>query len=109
MKVEFLFAWYDIWVGVFWDRKNKWLYILPFPMIGFIVKFKPEKCDPHEWVDVHHGSQCKKCNLFYPHGHGPFILDEEIDYEDDRYCDNCGHDKEDFSDAGCEICCPALF
>lgn len=40
MKISFLLAWYDLWVGFFWDKKKKWLYILPIPCCGIIVKFK---------------------------------------------------------------------
>ncbi len=40
MKVEPLFAWYDFWVGLFWDRKNRWLYVLPLPCLGFVIKFR---------------------------------------------------------------------
>jgi hypothetical protein len=40
MKIEFIFKWFDFWVGLFWDTKKKWLYILPLPMIGVILKFK---------------------------------------------------------------------
>ena len=43
MKVEFLFAWYDLWVGFFWDKKKQWLYILPLPMVGIILKFNSFK------------------------------------------------------------------
>ncbi len=32
MKVRLKFAWYDIWVGAFWDGKSKILYVCPFPM-----------------------------------------------------------------------------
>ncbi len=38
MKVSFLFAWYDLWIGAYWDRKNKWLYLM-IPMVGIILKF----------------------------------------------------------------------
>jgi len=43
MRISPLFAWYDLWVGFFWDSKKRWLYILPLPCIGFIVKFKVEE------------------------------------------------------------------
>lgn len=39
-KLSFLFAWYDIWIGFFWDSKKKWLYILPIPFLGVILKFR---------------------------------------------------------------------
>lgn len=39
MKIKPLFAWYDIWVGAYWDRAKRRLYVLPFPMLGFYVEF----------------------------------------------------------------------
>lgn len=39
MRVSFLFAWYDFWVGAYWDRKNRKLYVLPVPCLGFVVHF----------------------------------------------------------------------
>jgi len=36
-RVKFLFAWYDFWVGGFYDRKKKDLYFLPIPMIGIVI------------------------------------------------------------------------
>lgn len=46
MKIKFLFAWYDLWIGAFWDSKKKWLYIFPIPMFGFILEFKKEPLYP---------------------------------------------------------------
>jgi hypothetical protein len=40
MKVNIIFAWYDLWIGLFWDKKNKWLYVFPIPMCGIVFKFK---------------------------------------------------------------------
>jgi len=40
MKVQLVLAWYDIWVGFYWDRKNKVLYVMPIPCIGFKVAFR---------------------------------------------------------------------
>lgn len=41
-KVYGLFAWYDFWVGVFFDRRNKRVYILPLPMFGIVAAWGEE-------------------------------------------------------------------
>lgn len=40
MKIQLIFKWFDFWLGLFWDEKKNWLYILPVPMFGIIFKFK---------------------------------------------------------------------
>jgi hypothetical protein len=39
MTIKPIFAWYDLWVGAFWDRQKRRLYVFPVPCIGFYVEF----------------------------------------------------------------------
>ena len=39
MKARFIFAWYDLWIGAYWDRKARALYILPAPCFGIVLTF----------------------------------------------------------------------
>lgn len=45
MRIRPLFAWYDIWVGCYWDRAARRLYVLPLPCLGFVVQFEQESSD----------------------------------------------------------------
>lgn len=63
MKVELLFAWYDLWVGLYWDRKSRTLYALPIPMFGLKISFapaSPNACDT-----------CGNDPCTHPFGHPP--------------------------------------
>ena len=40
MRIRFIFAWYDFWVGLFFDKKKCWLYFFPIPMLGIVFQFK---------------------------------------------------------------------
>ena len=44
MKLTIKFAWYDLWIGFYIDRKNKVLYFCPLPTILFRFELK-EKND----------------------------------------------------------------
>ncbi|WP_425962641.1 hypothetical protein [Rhizobium nepotum] len=38
MLIKPIFAWYDLWVGAFYDRTKRRLYIFPLPMFGFYIE-----------------------------------------------------------------------
>lgn len=38
--VRIMFAWYDMWVGVYWDRTKRKIYICPLPMVCVVVKLR---------------------------------------------------------------------
>lgn len=38
MKVQLIFKWFDFWIGIFYDQKKNWVYLLPIPMFGIIFK-----------------------------------------------------------------------
>jgi len=40
LKIKLFFAWYDFWVGFYWDANKKILYFCPIPMlvISFALK-----------------------------------------------------------------------
>ena len=38
-SARFIFAWYDLWVGIFWDKRKRKLYILPVPCVGVVIEF----------------------------------------------------------------------
>lgn len=41
MRFGFVCAWYDFWVGVYFDRTKRRLYVLPIPCVGFWVGPRP--------------------------------------------------------------------
>jgi hypothetical protein len=43
MRVRPIFAWYDLWVGIFWDRHRRRLYILPVPTLGIVIEFREDR------------------------------------------------------------------
>ena len=39
IKVWLIVAWYDMWIGAYWDRDKLELYILPVPCVGVVISF----------------------------------------------------------------------
>lgn len=39
MKIDLFFRWYDLWIGFYWDRKDRALYFCPIPCCGIKIDF----------------------------------------------------------------------
>lgn len=93
MKIKPLFAWYDLWIGIFIDAYRTKIYILPLPMLGIVIDyfklkrwyeseiefhFGTLKCffKGHEWEFDKYSSipapQCKNCYGWYDLMEPPF-------------------------------------
>ncbi len=40
MSIRPFFAWYDLWIGAYWNSETETLYVCPLPMVGLRVGFK---------------------------------------------------------------------
>lgn len=40
MKVDIFLAWYDLWIGAFYDQKKRALYICPLPCVVIRISRK---------------------------------------------------------------------
>jgi hypothetical protein len=40
MRIKFIFAWYDFWVGFFFDIEKKKVYFFPVPMLGILFELR---------------------------------------------------------------------
>lgn len=41
--MKFRFAWYDLWVGVYWDQKKRVLHVCPFPTLLFSFQLRRKR------------------------------------------------------------------
>lgn len=38
-RIKPVVAWYDLWMGFYWDRKKHRLYVMVLPCLGFYVEW----------------------------------------------------------------------
>lgn len=67
MKIKLLFKWFDLWIGLFIDRKAKAIYIFPVPMFGILICYN--YCvwckSPKSKKEMVNYDCCKKCDIGY--------------------------------------------
>ena len=51
-KIRLFFAWYDLWVGAYWDSCKRQLYICPIPMVCICIHFKMPQLVSDPWPPV---------------------------------------------------------
>ena len=44
MKMSLHFVWYDMWIGAYWARKERALYVCLVPMIVLRIEMGPRCC-----------------------------------------------------------------
>lgn len=43
MRGRVIFAWFDLWVGVFVDRPKRRVFIFPIPCDGIVIDWSDER------------------------------------------------------------------
>ena len=64
-RLRVVFAWYDLWIGFYLDRKGRALYFFPVPMIGFEIR------DSKRTITMSmYGVECSVCGAESGHREG---------------------------------------
>ena len=45
-QIKFIFAWFDLWIGLYIDRTLRRVYFFPIPCFGFVIDFGAEIPEP---------------------------------------------------------------
>lgn len=75
--MKLIFAWYDFWIGIFFDRKNRYLYVFLIPCIGVRIKLKrPYKFPLYSiGVDSSKGFDFTGVSVLKKEGHGLKVIE----------------------------------
>lgn len=86
MNIKPIFAWYDLWIGVFWDQAKRRLYVFPIPMFGVVIQFADRSavCVNHpgrrSFINLDGDDLCRPCASEWARGEGQFAAEQ--DFED---------------------------
>lgn len=63
MTIRPMFAWYDLWIGVFYDRAKRKVYVMPLPCLGFVVTLDSKPGQRKPLKGHHPGALRKPCGV----------------------------------------------
>ena len=63
MRVRPFFRWYDLWIGAYWDRANRTLYVCPLPCVGVRIEFARPAFRACSGACVATGCGCSACRI----------------------------------------------
>jgi hypothetical protein len=49
IEIKLFFAWYDFWIGLFYDRPKRRIYFFPIPCLGLKIQFG---ANPNQLPDI---------------------------------------------------------
>jgi len=61
LKISLHFLWFDFWVGAFFDRTKRTLYICPLPMCVIKIVICHGKDEPVLCLHNDHWNDCPDC------------------------------------------------
>ena len=64
MRLKIFFAWYDFWIGAYWDVKKRTLYVCLFPCIVVSVECRAQQSAE---LDASVNKQIMPCKHVFTH------------------------------------------
>jgi hypothetical protein len=46
LKAKMFFAWFDFWIGFYWDKEKRALFFAPLPCLVFKIKVRESELPP---------------------------------------------------------------